>query len=254
MRQITISMTFLLFSALSAASIPFDLSKLKAFESQLEDVMEITDVELLKRRVVEVEREHALSTTELNRARLGIVYHEAALNAFLVPELDYEDHAERSFRLLDSLYQSPETTEELMPFVASYRASAMALWAGQSRNLKLLSKAFKGFGEAVEKYAEVSYCPEFMRGSVAENLPKILFSKRKYAKLDMQSIIEKQERNAGYAPAKIMSFTYWAWANQRQGKKHREEALAYLDRAIALDPEYEGGRKRAEELKAKLSR
>jgi len=49
-----------------------------------------------------------------------------------------------------------------------------------------------------------------------------------------------------------MSFTYWAWANQHQGKKFRNEAISYLDKAIALDPNYKAGRQRAGELKTKM--
>ena len=91
-----------------------------------------------------------------------------------------------------------------------------------------------------------------MRGSVAENLPFFYFSKRKLAKKDFQSIIDKNIENPNYANWKVMSFVYWAWAKQHQGKKHRTEALNYLDKAIALDPNYEAGRKRSEELKNKL--
>jgi hypothetical protein len=91
-----------------------------------------------------------------------------------------------------------------------------------------------------------------MRGSVAENLPWIYFSKRKLAKHDFQSIIAKQDINPEYGNWKVMSFTYWAWARQRQSKKYRTQAIIYLDKAIALDPNYKAGRKRAEELKAKM--
>lgn len=51
-----------------------------------------------------------------------------------------------------------------------------------------------------------------------------------------------------------MSFTYWAWAKQHQTIKYRTQALAYLDKAITIDPNYQAGRKRAEELKEVLSR
>ena len=49
-----------------------------------------------------------------------------------------------------------------------------------------------------------------------------------------------------------MSFTYWAWAKQHQGKKYRAQALSNLDKAIALDPDNIAGRAKAEELKADL--
>jgi hypothetical protein len=31
-----------------------------------------------------------------------------------------------------------------------------------------------------------------------------------------------------------MSFTYWGWANQYQGKKYKAQSLAFHDKAIAL--------------------
>ncbi len=110
------------------------------------------------------------------------------------------------------------------------------------------------FDEAIAAYARVAYLPEFLRGSVAENLPWFFFGKRKFAKQDFQSIIDKQDNNEEYANWKIMSFTYWAWANQRQGKKYRTQALSYLDKAISLDPNYKAGRARAEELKSRLTK
>jgi hypothetical protein len=139
-----------------------------------------------------------------------------------------------------------------MPFIAAYRASALSLVSAETKKLKLLGQAFTLFKDAVEKYAAISYPPEFLRGSVAENLPWFFFSKRKFAKLDFQSIIDKQVINPDYANWKIMSFTYWAWARQHQSKKYRNQAISYLDKAIELDKSYQAGRKRAEELRSKL--
>jgi tetratricopeptide (TPR) repeat protein len=141
-----------------------------------------------------------------------------------------------------------------MPFIAAYRASALSLVGAETKKLKLLGEAFILFKEAVEKYATISYLPQFLRGSVAENLPWFFFSKRKAAKLDFQSIIDKQEINADYANWKIMSFTYWAWANQHQSKKYRKQAISYLDKSIELDKNYQAGRKRAEDLRSKMKK
>lgn len=49
-----------------------------------------------------------------------------------------------------------------------------------------------------------------------------------------------------------MSFVYWAWANQHQGKKHSTQTLQYLEKAIEIDPNYVGGRLWAEALMKKL--
>ncbi len=146
----------------------------------------------------------------------------------------WRGYAQKSYDLLSELYESESTTPELLPFVAAYRASAIALLGGETKNLKLLSQAFDQFSRAIDRYAKVSYLPEFLRGSVAENLPWFFISKKKTAKNDFQSIIDKHRENGSYANAKIMSFTYWAWANQHSKKKYRAEALKYLNLAIEL--------------------
>ena len=229
-----------------------DFSKVKAFEQQLDDVMELIDIPELKVKLLEVEKKYLRDPSMINKARLGIMYHETALNLSFISKSEYKGYAKRSFDQLSELLHTSTTTKELLPFISSYRASALSLAGAETKKLKLVGEAFDMFEDAVAKYSHISYMPEFLRGSVAENLPWIFFSKRKFAKKDHQAIIDKQEKNSDFANWKIMSFTYWGWANQHQGKKYRNQALQYLDKAIQLDPNYQAGRKRAEELKKKL--
>ena len=229
-----------------------DFSKVKAFEHQLEDVMEIIDTTILKTKLKEVETNFNKNSSEINKVRLGIIYHETALNLTFLSKSSYKGYAKKSFDLLTELFESKTTTKELMPFIASHRASALSLVGGETKKLGLVGEAFTMFEQAVNDYANISYLPEFLRGSVAENLPFFFFKKRKFAKLDMQSIVDKQNKNPNYASPKIMSFVYWAWANQHQSRKFRTESLAYLEKAISLDPHYAGGRRRAEELRNKI--
>ena len=241
------------FSNIIAQSQHLNLEKLKEIEHQLEDVMEMMDTCEVKRKINETETAYKLQPDQINQLRLGIVYHETALNLSFFEKTTYSGYAKKSFDILSDLNDNPLVSPELLPFVAAYRASALSLVSAETKKLRYLNEAFSLFDEAVKQYAGVSYLPEFLRGSVAENLPWFLFRKRKYAKNDFQSIIEKQERQKDYAGAKIMSFTYWAWANQRKGKKHRSQAINYLNKAIALDPDYKAGRKKAEDLKNILS-
>lgn len=255
MRQLittSILFTMFAFSSASAQTRHLSVEKLKEVEHQLDDVMEIIDTSELKRKIAETERAYKLQPDQINQLRLGIVYHETALNLTFFEKSTYAGYAKKSFDILSDLKANPLVSPELLPFVDSYRASALSLVSAETKKLGHLNEAFTLFNEAVSQYADVSYLPEFLRGSVAENLPWFLFSKRKYAKRDFQSIIEKQEGRQDYANWKIMSFTYWAWANQRKGKKNRMQSIAYLDKAIALDPDYKAGRKKAEDLKNRL--
>ncbi len=255
MRQsivLSIFLTMATVNFLTAQSHALDFKKVKNFEHQLDDVMEIIDTIELKLKLKEVIQDYEKTPTQINKTRLGIIYHEVALNLSFFSKTEYKGFAKKSYDNLSEQFNSDSTSKELMPFIAAYRASALALVGSETRQLKLLGESFKLFESAVNNYASVSYLPEFLRGSVAENLPWFFFSKRKFAKTDFQSIINKQEMNDNFANWKIMSFTYWAWAKQREGGKFREKSLYYLDKAIALDPNYKAGRRRAETLKSTL--
>lgn len=236
----------------SVSAQQLDFQKVKSFEHQLDDVMELIDITELKLKLKETEADFQQNPSEINKARLGIIHHETALNLSFFSKTEFKGYAKKSFDTLSELFNFPETSKELLPFIASYRASSLSLIGAETKKLKLIGKSFKLFEDAVKNYASISYLPEFMRGSVAENLPWFYFKKRKMAKQDFQSIIDKQEKNNDYANWKVMSFTYWAWAKQRQSKKYRTQALTYLDQAISLDPNYIAGRQRAEELKNKM--
>lgn len=231
-----------------------DFSKVKTYEHQLDDVMEIIDTNGLKVKLKEVEHQFQQEPNEINKVRLGIIYHETALNLSFFSKTEYQGYAQKSFDQLSELFNSPKTTIELMPFVASFRASALSLVGAETKKLKYIGQAFTLFAEAVAKYSDISYLPEYLRGSVAENLPWFFFAKRRVAKNDFQSIISKQEKNADFANWKIMSFTYWAWAKQHQGNKYRNQAISYLDKAISLDPNFKAGRTKAEALKLTLTK
>ena len=187
------------FSSVTAQPKPLDFLKVKAFEHQLDDVMELIDTTLLKVKLKEVEELYKQNPNEINKARLGIIYHETALNLSFFSKTEFKGYAKRSFDTLSELYNSINTSRELFPFIASYRASALSLMGAETRKLKLLGQAFKLFNDAVKDHAAISYVPEFLRGSVAENLPWFFFSKRKFAKQDFQSIIDKQDKNNEYA-------------------------------------------------------
>lgn len=228
---------------------PLDEAKLAHYEKELDDVMEITDIEVVKALIPPTTTAFSKNPNALNQARLGILYHEVALNlTFFYKTPEYAGYAKKSHDLLSELILDLNTPKELLVFAEVYCASALSLMSAETRKLKYLSQAFELFEESVQKYAHFSPRPEFMRGSVAENLPKIMWRKRKYAKVDFESIIKKQETQPAYADFRVMSFSYWAWANAHSAKRHRKQAIAYLNKAIAIDPDYKAGRKRAEEL------
>ena len=237
-------------SAVDAQPTPVDVQRLHAMELQLADVMELTDIAVVKTMLTQVEKDFVRDPSELNKVRSGIIYHEVALNLSFLSKTEYQGFAQKSYDLLTAL-EGSSLAPEWMPFVASYRASALSLVGAETRKLSLVGEAFTLFQRAVDRYADISCLPEFLRGSVAENLPWIFYGKKKFARIDFASIIGKQERDAAFANPKIMSFTYWAWANAHQGKRFRKQALIYLAKAIELDPKGAAARDKSKELLAK---
>jgi len=255
MRQLFLTSVILIMmgtNTVTAQDLSLSFLKVKQYEQQLDDVMEIIDTTVLKHKLREVEEAYHDKPDEVNSARLGIIYHETALNLTFLSKSPFSGYARKSFNLLSSLADSPDTTKELLPFILSYRASALALAGAETKKFWLLGEAFSLFADAVNDYANISYLPEFLRGSVAENLPWIFFFKKRAANDDFQSIVDKYSINPRYANAKVMSFTYWALAKQKQAQREKSESFQYLEKAIMLDPHYEAGRARAEELKASL--
>lgn len=228
----------------------FNLEKMKYYESQLNDVMELVDTNLILSKLNSSELSYSKDSNEINAIRFGIIYHEVALNLSFLSNTKYKGYALKSYNLLQSYVNKQLISNELMPFATAYSASALSLVAAETKKLSLISKSFKLFEITVGKYSQFTYLPEFLRGSVAENLPWIFWNKKKFAKTDFQSIIHKYELDHSYASAKIMSFCYWAWANQHKNKK--DQSIKYLDLAIALDPNDIAARSKAEKLKQML--
>ena len=228
------------------------MTTLNEYQIALDDVMEFIDNNLLQSKLPEVEANYKATPSLLNKVRLGIIYHEVALNLGFFNK-HYKGYAQKSLTVLSDCEAHPQASEALQPFIFSYKASAMALVAAETFKLSLIGKSFQLFEITIQKYGAIHYLPEFMRGSVAENLPWFYFRKRALAKIDFENIIRKQAQHPEYTSWKIMSFVYWAWAKQHPQRKYRSQALAYLQKAIELDPHYLAGRKRSEELMAKFA-
>lgn len=224
----------------------------KLIESHLEDVMELISIEDAEKKLNEIEAEYEMFPDQLNMARLGIVYHENALNLASINKGNSDGYATKSFTILHELFTSEDIFVELLPFIAGYHASARALMGSEKTKPGYINESFKLFESAVSNYGEVCFCPEFLRAGISDKLPWFFFNRKRHAKQDYESIITRQQLKLNYAPTRIMSFSYFGWAKQSQSKKDRARTLEYLEKSIQLDPKYKAARKRAEELKNKL--
>ena len=108
-----------------------DFTKVKTFEHQLDDVMEIIDKTELKVKLKEVEQQFQKEPTEINKLRLGIIYHETALNLGFLAKTKFKGYSKKSYDILSELSLNT-TTKELLPFITSYQASALSLLGGET--------------------------------------------------------------------------------------------------------------------------
>lgn len=115
-----------------------DFIKVKIYEHQLDDVMEIIDTTELKAKLKDVEQEFQLAQTEINKVRLGIIYHETALNLGFLAKTSFKGYSKKSYDVLSELYLDTKTTKKLLPFITSYRASALSLLGGETMKLGLV--------------------------------------------------------------------------------------------------------------------
>ena len=115
MRQILIHMKT---ASKSAQDQQLDFLNLKALEHQLDDVMELIDKEEVKLKLEETEKDYKESPSVINKVRLGIIYHETALNLSFFSKTDYKGYAQKSFDILTELFTSIETQSEYLPIIA----------------------------------------------------------------------------------------------------------------------------------------
>lgn len=239
-------------SRLSPVDIPF--AAVRDAGRTLDDVMEIMEADTVRKMLPDFESASGDSPVQL--IRKGIFWHEVALNFGFGDNATLKGYAKKSYEILTELQSSGSVPRGYLPFVSAYRASALALWAGETSSLSRLSEAFQLFEDSVAQYSKVSYAPLFMRGSVAENLPR-MFGKVEVAHGDFSALLQRASAEPAYLTPKILSLTLWAWANNRHrfGPKTpemRAKILEACNRAISLDPQNRAGRSRAKKLKAEL--
>ena len=104
---------------------------LNDYQIALDDVMEFIDNNLLQVKLTEVEADYNANLSLLNKVRLGIIYHEVALNLGFFSK-QYKGYAQKSLTILSECEVNTETPEALEPFILSYEASAITLVAGEN--------------------------------------------------------------------------------------------------------------------------
>ncbi|MFC3362760.1 hypothetical protein ACFOG5_06190 [Pedobacter fastidiosus] len=141
MRQIFLTLTTVIMATISTVQAQkINLSVIKATEHQLDDVMEVIDTTLLKHKLIEVENDYKSNPNEINKTRLGLIYHETALNLFFSSKTKYQGYAQKAYDVLSEMFNDPKTDQALMPFIASYRASSLSLVGAETKKLKYLGK------------------------------------------------------------------------------------------------------------------
>jgi hypothetical protein len=176
----------------------------------------------------------------LDQIALGITYHEICVVHYILgKDKSYAHYAEKALRtLVDAKKTSPV---DAYPILDTYINSSRSLVASTKNNLVELIRVIRIYNGLVRKYGSISYYPEFLEGSLLENLPNILGGHTKAKKL-FESIIAKHESDPAYASDKIVSFCYLSLGKLEKNSTRKKD---YFQKSIAIDADKQGGANQA---------
>jgi len=220
--------------------------------SQLEDIMDISDLDRITSLLLEQRNITKLTPNTINKVRLGILYHDVALKSLSRNKAERRYYTEEAYRMLTNLSNDLKIEEELKPFVKAYQASVLALLGAERNNSQLVNQAFGLFEQAMQQYGHFCYAPQYLRARVAEQLPRS-FGKRRMARKDYSELIDRYGLDCRFATYKSMSYVYWAWAKLHNNKKNKKQLIRYLEQSIKLDRTGEAAGARAKLLLEELN-
>ena len=216
-----------------ALTTPFLASASDKTPKSLEQVMEISNAEQLLTTILELEKKE---NTQTNKAKLGILYHDAALKGIEVQGLDHSELIEKSYTKLTSLMKEKEIDAGLRSVVAAYQASALAQLGAERENTKMMEQAFILFEQAERHYGQVEFVLPYLRSKAAELLPYGNIYKS-IAKKDLAYMIDRYGLNKDFATPSVMSYVYYSWSKSHKAKRFRGQAVRYLEKSIELAPQ-----------------
>ncbi len=185
--------------------------------------------------------------TALNKLKLSILYHDAALLYTDTWEAERLELAEEAYTILTIMVTESVKHSELLPYAKAYHASTTTMLGAAYKNTTMVDQGFALFEQAIDRFGEESYLPLYMRAKVAEQLP-FPYTKRKLAKQDYSELIDKYGLDKSYSTPKAMSFVYVSWVELHSQKKYKDQAERYLHKAIQLDSNKDAAASAAEKM------
>jgi len=250
-RKIFLYLFLFLFISGVAPVLAMDQVQIIEYEHKLMEVMGTDKVDSLVANIAQLEKD--LDKQEglaynLGKIRLGIYYHNLALNGF---KMGYRGFAEKSFDTFRQIHEDPGCKPELRPIVLSYLGSSRAIMGDESNNpidkIRFVQEGVAYLDEAVNKYKDYSYIPYFIRANVCIALPDF-FGKEKEAFKDYSSLEQWYQRTPERIPAGIMSVVYFNLGDYHKKQRNLRKACDYWEKAEILDPDGEIGAQAREML------
>jgi hypothetical protein len=205
--------------------------------SQLKDLEQFT--EILNKNVLQDNQktlEKIAQPDVLEIIALGLTYHEICVLYFMLEKnKQYAPYASKALTTLSSA--RPDAPEWTLPMLDSYINSSRSLVAAVKGNLIGLLRVIRDYDKLIDKYSATSYHPEFLQGSLLENLPNV-FGAHSKAKQRFENIVTKYNKDHAYATPKIISFCYLSLGKL---SKNPKEKIDYLEQSIKIDSSGDGG-------------
>lgn len=207
----------------------------------LESYTEILSKDTLRSNVQELE--NIDQPDVLQQIALGLTYHELCVLHFMLgKDKRYAPYAARALGVLTSA--RPAAPEWSLPMLDSYINSSQSLVAATKNNLIDLIRVIRKYDELIDQYGATSYHPEFLQGSLLENLPNV-FGAHAKAKKRFESVITKYTSDPSYTAPKIVSFCYLSLGKLSKDQKTK---IDYLGKSVETDTAGDGGSAQAKQI------
>lgn len=248
MRSLSISfliLTLMGFSTLVNAQTLEENAELAS--NELAEVIDIVDFDQIMAKISSQKELIKKEPTFLNKVKLGILYHDGAMQLVGTKKAARRELAEESYTLLSILATESSKQPHLLPFVKAYQASSLGLLGAANTNNDLIKQSFVLFDQTIDQFGKAYYVPLYLRAKIAENLP-YPYNKKRWAKTDYSNLINWFESNSNSINNRTMIQTYLAWAKLHANKKDYSQAVQYLEEAIKLGQDNNSTVQKAKEL------
>jgi len=178
-------------------------------KQELIAVSNIKNWELLMDRIDLQKHQTKENPSFLNKAKLGILYHNAAIMKMATDKKKSQELAEQSYILLTILVTEPSTRMDLLPCLKAHHASSLVMVGLGNKERQLIDQAFALFEMTINRFGGNCYFPRYLRLQMNQQLS---YPNKRLAKEDCNKLIGQYDMDHNFIDKTTMIDVYLDWA------------------------------------------